>query len=460
MNWCEIKIDNITSLYAGINNFCNYDKVDLYIDGKKMDLRGNLVFPEGVSSINSLFSGCSRITSVTLPSSIESIGDGAFLGVSRLQSITIPSGLKSIGVAAFSGCGQLTAIEIPSGVTSIGSYAFASCKSLKSICIPASVESYGLPDDPDIFGGCCFREITLPLGGRKLKGFGSHDHEGDIHNGNFSGILRKVTIVGDTYLADGAFDGFRGLREVVIPESVKTIGKDIFDLSVERSVLIWGYRGSAAEKYAIENDIQFAEIRDEEPGYPSVIESGGDVQNDPSSARKFFSLVDAATGIRVDAEEGTFAEGTEFAAEPVSGDDARRKTISAALEGKGTDYTAYELSASKNGESVSPKKPLKATFPVPSGYGKAGLLLIGADGRAKELPVTLNADGTLTAELSELGLCVVYQKGAAGADPAQPTDAEEPGSGFPVWIAVAIGGAVVAGGAAALVLVLKKKKAQ
>lgn len=170
--------------------------------------------------------------------------------------------------------------------------------------------------------------------------------------------------------------------------------------------------------------------------------------------------VDAATGIRVDAEEGTFAEGTEFAAEPVSGDDARRETISAALEGKGTDYTAYELSASKNGESVSPKKPLKATFPVPSGYGKAGLLLIGADGRAKELPVTLNADGTLTAELSELGLCVVYQKGTAGADPAQPADAEEPGTGFPIWIAVAIGGAVVAGGALALVLVLKKKKAQ
>ena len=170
--------------------------------------------------------------------------------------------------------------------------------------------------------------------------------------------------------------------------------------------------------------------------------------------------VDAATGIRVDAEEGTFAEGTEFAAEPVSGDDARRETISAALEGKGTDYTAYELSASRNGESVSPKKPLKATFPVPAGYGKAGLLLIGADGRAKEVPVTLNADGTLTAELSELGLCVVYQKGAAGTDPAQPTDAEEPGTGFPVWIAVAIGGAVVAGGAVVLVLVLKKKKAQ
>lgn len=95
-----------------------------------------------------------------------------------------------------------------------------------------------------------------------------------------------------------------------------------------------------------------------------------------------------------------------------------------------------------------------------AGYGKAGLLLIGADGQAKDLPVTLNADGTLTAELSELGLCVVYQKGAAGMDPSQPTDAEEPEAGFPIWIAVAIGGAVVAGGALVLVLVLKKKKAQ
>ena len=89
------------------------------------------------------FEKCSRLTSITIPSSVTSIGGYAFYDCSRLTSITIPSSVTSIGSSAFSGCSWLTSITIPSSVTSIGSSAFSGCRSVTSITIPNSVTSIG-----------------------------------------------------------------------------------------------------------------------------------------------------------------------------------------------------------------------------------------------------------------------------------------------------------------------------
>ena len=56
--------------------------------------------------------------------SVTSIGSSAFSGCTGLTSITIPSSVTSIGNGAFSGCTGLTSIEIPNSVTSIGNGAF------------------------------------------------------------------------------------------------------------------------------------------------------------------------------------------------------------------------------------------------------------------------------------------------------------------------------------------------
>ena len=82
----------------------------------------------------SAFSGCSSLTSLTIPSSVTSIGESAFV-CSGLTSLTIPSGVTSIGEAAFSGCSGLTSLTIPSSVTSIGSSAFSGCSGLTSIYV-------------------------------------------------------------------------------------------------------------------------------------------------------------------------------------------------------------------------------------------------------------------------------------------------------------------------------------
>ena len=108
-----------------------------------------------------VFYECSGLTSLTLPSSVTSIGGGTFYGCSGLTSMTIPSGVTSIGDYAFSGCSGLTSLPIPSSVTSIGYSAFRGCSGLTSLTIPSSVTEIG----GDAFEGCSgLTSLTIPSG--------------------------------------------------------------------------------------------------------------------------------------------------------------------------------------------------------------------------------------------------------------------------------------------------------
>ena len=71
--------------------------------------------------------------SVTIPSSVTSIGNYAFYGCYRLVSVTIPSSVTSIGEWAFYHCYGLVSVTISSSVTSIGSDAFNNCSALKVV---------------------------------------------------------------------------------------------------------------------------------------------------------------------------------------------------------------------------------------------------------------------------------------------------------------------------------------
>ena len=72
------------------------------------------------------FSGCSSLTSVTIPNSVTNIEWGTFQGCKSLTSVTIPNSVTSIGYGAFEGCESLTSVTIPNSVTWIGMLAFSS----------------------------------------------------------------------------------------------------------------------------------------------------------------------------------------------------------------------------------------------------------------------------------------------------------------------------------------------
>ena len=78
------------------------------------------------------FSGCSGLTSLTIPSSVTSIGESVFLGCSGLTSFTIPSSVTSIGWGAFCGCSGLTSIYVyTEKLPNMGSDVFAGCDAKK-----------------------------------------------------------------------------------------------------------------------------------------------------------------------------------------------------------------------------------------------------------------------------------------------------------------------------------------
>jgi hypothetical protein len=92
---------------------------------------------------SSVFSGCTSLTSITIPDGITWIRDCAFAGCTSLISIPLPNSVKWIGEAAFKSCTSLTSITIPNGVTKIENSTFSYCTSLTSITIPNSVKSIG-----------------------------------------------------------------------------------------------------------------------------------------------------------------------------------------------------------------------------------------------------------------------------------------------------------------------------
>ena len=91
------------------------------------------------------FFSVSSLKSVTIPSSVTSIGSNAFESCTSLTSVNFDndSQLTSINVAAFYNCSSLTSVNIPGSVTNIGNSAFDSCASLTSVTIPNSVTNIG-----------------------------------------------------------------------------------------------------------------------------------------------------------------------------------------------------------------------------------------------------------------------------------------------------------------------------
>ena len=104
----------------------------------------SITIPSGVQTIgDSAFNSCTGLTSVTIGNSVTSIGASAFSGCSSLTSITIPNSVTTIGVTAFVNCSGLTSVTIGNSVTSIGTSAFRFCNSLTSITIPDTVTKVG-----------------------------------------------------------------------------------------------------------------------------------------------------------------------------------------------------------------------------------------------------------------------------------------------------------------------------
>lgn len=104
----------------------------------------NTVIPSSVRTIGiGAFTGCQGLTSIVVPQGVTTIDERAFTSCGYMTDVSLPTTLKTIGAGAFWGCSSLTSVVVPYGVTSIGSSAFKSCYKLASVYLPSSLTKMG-----------------------------------------------------------------------------------------------------------------------------------------------------------------------------------------------------------------------------------------------------------------------------------------------------------------------------
>ena len=185
-----------------------------------------------------MFSGCSALTSLILPSSVTKIGNYAFEHLVTLTSLIIPSNVTEIGNSAFVNCRGLTSMKIPSSVTNIGDCAFLNCSGLTSLVISSGVTKIG----DSAFSNCSgLTSLVIPSGVTEIGFFAFRNCSGlislVISSGvidgsafeNCSGLTSLIISSGVTKIDSSAFKNCSGLTSLVIPSGVTEIGWFAFE---------------------------------------------------------------------------------------------------------------------------------------------------------------------------------------------------------------------------------------
>ena len=140
-NLTDISADPGNCFYASIDGVLfNKEKTTLlYFPGGRS---GSYSAPSGTEIIGlGAFSGCTGLTSVTIPEGVTSIEGWAFDQCRNLANITIADSVTSIGFDSFGGCVSLTSIALPANLTSIIGETFSDCSSLMYLAFPEGVTS-------------------------------------------------------------------------------------------------------------------------------------------------------------------------------------------------------------------------------------------------------------------------------------------------------------------------------
>ena len=96
---------------------------------------------------------------VTIPDTVEVVGESAFENNQKVQFVVIPKSVKRLDAYVFWGCNNLEEVVLGKGLTAVDEYSFAGCTGLKQITIPENIQSI----DAHAFAGCVnLTDIYIP----------------------------------------------------------------------------------------------------------------------------------------------------------------------------------------------------------------------------------------------------------------------------------------------------------
>ncbi len=312
--------DGITSIGDCAFNLCNcFEELELPASvstvGKyafSMCLSLKQVRMPGVKNLdNYAFYTCVDLSDVELPQSLERIGDGCFIMCYNLAELHVPDTVTDIGNYLFTNCPKwyraqtddyvilgdgflckylgsdtelvipdtvkqiasdflyrhdpnetqmspelfndsITSVTIPDGVTEIRENTFSGCVNLKEVTVPASVHSIGKN---------AFKDTTWleTVGDPVILG------DGVLYRWQNRDKIPQIPAAVHT-IVSGAFQGDK-IIEIQIPPTVTEIQPGAIDC---RRAVIAGEKGSAAEVYAIQNNIPFRDLYATAPQSPDL----------------------------------------------------------------------------------------------------------------------------------------------------------------------------------------------
>lgn len=179
------------------------------------------------------------IKSITLPETIEFIGDYAFAGNFKLTEINIPSKVTTIPYECFNSCESLEYIEIPESVNKIEVRAFYRCKKLKSISLPESIDEIC----ENTFSGCKTLESIDMHGVKKIgKEAFSYCEKliitelpeslTELGEGAFycCESIERLDLSKVTKIGAYAMEYCKGLKEVILNDNLEHLESGVFQL--------------------------------------------------------------------------------------------------------------------------------------------------------------------------------------------------------------------------------------
>lgn len=217
-------------------------KIENHAFFQHFNLTGTMTIPNSVENIGEYaFTDCKGLTSLIIGNNIKTIGLGSFSGCIGLNgNLTIPNNLEHIGGHAFKNCIGLTGLIIGNSVKVIDYNAFEQCTGLTGhLTIPNSVENIG----NNAFQNCT--GLTGLTMGNNIEKIGIHAFDGCV------GLKGHLIIPHSVEYIDGnAFQNCTGLAKLTIGNKVETIQSYAFadctgltgDLTIPNNVETIYYR--------------------------------------------------------------------------------------------------------------------------------------------------------------------------------------------------------------------------